>query len=158
MVFAINDPITVVQSILGMILNITETVYDTVEYSMDYNGEMSSTAKDNLNLCSLYIDQGFINIASGFLCAYGAAAAETPQFRLKGSGDIVLKADKEKEFYVTKKLSGGSPAGAIHETLDTVKFGIGAVTAVGDLTKSFISAVNASNAVRNPEEEKEELI
>ncbi|GHV46797.1 hypothetical protein AGMMS49546_35460 [Spirochaetia bacterium] len=122
-----KDPVYILEAILDMILKITAEVYDSIEYyHLDFDEEMLAKDKaeflDNLNLCAVYIDMGIINFATGFLIAYGAAASETPKLQLKGSGDIILKAGKQKEIYVEKNLSGGSPVGAIHETIDTAVF------------------------------------
>jgi hypothetical protein len=149
MQFKDNDPVFVLKAILNMILEITEEVYTDIEFSMNFKGEMSSEFKDNLNLCSVYIDMGIITIFTDAMCAYGAAAAQTPEFSLKGSGDIVLKADKSKEFYVTQKIVGGSPAGAIHEKIATVEFGIKAVKSVTELGRSIYDQIKDSQSYKN---------
>jgi hypothetical protein len=156
--FGANDPVYVVQAISDMILSITGTVYDTIEFGMDFNGTMTSKERDNLNLCAVYIDMGIITITTDFLAGYGAAAAETPTFLLKGSGDIVLKADSTKEFYVTKAVVGGSPAGAVHEKIASVQFGIKLLKTGADLVTNTIQVIKDTKSVaKNEEEEPEEL-
>jgi hypothetical protein len=149
MVFKDNDPVFVLKAILNMILNITGEVYTEIEYIANFNGQMSSEFKDNLNLCSVYIDMGITTIFTDAMSAYGAAAAETPQFCLKGSGDIILKADKSKEFYVTQTIVGGSPAGAIHETIATAEFRIKALKGATGLIRSFINNTKDSMSLKN---------
>jgi hypothetical protein len=93
----------------------------------------TNNLRNKLNLSSLYIDMGINALVSNFMCAYGVAAADTPSIQLKGSGDIILKADKTKNLYVTKQEVGGSPVGAVHEVVDTVKFGVNAFKAASDV-------------------------
>jgi hypothetical protein len=94
----------------------------------------TTTLRNKLNLSALYIDMGINTLVSNFMSVYGAAAADTPTFQLKGSGDIILKANKAKNLYVTKQEVGGSPVGAVHEVIDTVKFGVNAAKALADVT------------------------
>jgi hypothetical protein len=154
-----KDPVYILENIMDMILKITAEVYETIECGLPetmLSGDKSDTI-DKLNLCAVYIDMGIINITTGFLCAYGAAAKETPKFQLKGSGDIVLKADKQKEIYVTKNLSGGSPVGAIHETIDTVTFATKFVIKAIDLIKEAVKLGKASNTLSLSNSELEKI-
>ncbi|MDR2632721.1 MAG: hypothetical protein LBC51_03745 [Treponema sp.] len=92
--------------------------------------------RDKLNLSALYIDMGIHALVNTFMAIYGVTAADTPSLQLKGSGDIILKADKTKNLYVTKHEVGGSPIGAVHEVADTATFAVKAVKAVADVTLS----------------------
>jgi hypothetical protein len=109
----------------------------------DYDKKKQETAdfvtdkimlRNKLNLSALYIDMGIKIGVNNFMALYGVTAKDPPKFQLKGSGDIILKADKTKNLYVTKQEVGGSPVGAIHEVIDTLKFGVNAVKALSDVT------------------------
>jgi hypothetical protein len=108
--------------------------YDKKKQETDDFVTDTNILRNKLNLSALYIDMGINALVSNFMCVYGAAAADTPTFQLKGSGDIILKADQTKNLYVTKHEVGGSPTGAVHEVIDTIKFGANATKAVVDVT------------------------
>jgi len=77
---------------------------------------------NQIQLAFLYAQQGVQSIFNVYMMSYGVAAADTPSISLKGSGDIVLKADKANNIYVSNNKKVGSPTGAIYETLDTLAF------------------------------------
>jgi hypothetical protein len=93
--------------------------------------------RDKMNISALIVDMGIHNTANAFLVIYGVAAADTPKFQLKGSGDIILKADKQKDLYVTKHEVGGSPMGAVHEVTDTVSFFVKAANELAEWAKAI---------------------
>ena len=163
--FKDNDPVTVLQSIMDMALSITAEVYDTILESLDNTQEdhpeseaAFSEIKDKLNMCSVYVDQGIITIATTALCVYGAAAPETPKFMLKGSGDIVLKADKLKGIYVSKNTEVGSPAGAIHETVDTIAFGLRFGMETARLVKDGVKLIEESGSIGESKDKPVEFL
>ncbi|GHV91026.1 hypothetical protein AGMMS50268_15290 [Spirochaetia bacterium] len=156
--FGENDPVTVIQGILDMILNITKEVYDQIELGADFDDKMSASFRDTLNMCAVYIDMGIITIATGALCFYGAAAPETPKLTLAGSGDIVLKAAKSKQFYSAQAVVGGSPAGAIHEKLASVQFGAKCVTSLSELSRDIAGLVKEGKKVHAPDPDKAVLL
>jgi hypothetical protein len=119
----------------------TGTSFETLKAEYDKKKKEASgfvtdtnNLRNKLNLSALYIDMGINALVNSFMSVYGVAAADTPSIQLKGSGDIILKADKTKNLYVTKQEVGGSPVGAVHEVVDTVSFGVKAIKAVSDVT------------------------
>jgi hypothetical protein len=108
--------------------------YDKKKQETDDFVADATILRNKLNLSALYIDMGIKSIVNNFMALYGVAAADTPTFHLKGSGDVVLKTDKTKKLYVTQQEIGASPVGAVHEVIDTVRFGVNAGKALTDIT------------------------
>jgi len=78
--------------------------------------------QDKIQLSFLYFKQGVQVAFNNVMLVYGVVASSTPSFALKGSGDIVMKADKSKKLYVSASQTVGGPTPAITEKLDTAEF------------------------------------
>jgi hypothetical protein len=109
--------------------------------------------RDQLNISALYVQMGIMNVYNGILMAYGVVAPATPVFKLKGSGDIILKSAAQKNLYATSHMAGGGPTSVIHETVDTVSLLVTTAMEIADLIEEGVKQGQESKkiAARIPE-------
>jgi len=88
-------------------------------------------------LSFLYFLQAVQNTVNLILKSYGIAAANSVKVVLKGSGDIVMSADKNKKIYISNSTDVASPSGAIISGMEMAKFGIKIPIFVTNVSKTL---------------------
>jgi hypothetical protein len=103
------EPLECLSAVLGLTLNITSIVYAAVDAGYSVNHIDTKEFRDQLNLCSMVIDNAIIE---GFAIAVTAIAhaPTSAVLRLRANGDAVIKAAKDKSFYAMEAKKGAATA------------------------------------------------
>jgi hypothetical protein len=134
------EPLELLSSLLGLILNITNSVYAGIESFMadkETDLQKSNEIRDKVNLSGMIADNGIIEIFAGIM----AVAAHSPApaiLRLRANGDAVIKAAKSKNFYAMEAKTGAATGTILSLSgMNAAKIGMAGIALVPSIFKTI---------------------
>jgi len=115
------------------------------------NIEDFENAINQIRLSFLYAQQGFQSTFNTLMMVYGVTAADTPSISLKGSGDLVLKADDGHSVYVSGDQKVGGPTPAVFNSFDKTAFRVKADLFAVKTAREVTELIFEGTKLRNKE-------
>ncbi|MDR3334661.1 MAG: hypothetical protein LBT13_07235 [Treponema sp.] len=132
-----NDMVFLLVNILETILKMTALTYTAVEKGL--GDAFDSKARDKLNVAALTVDNGIIEIVTGFLVA--SWTSKSAQIELKSTGNISIEAAEEQSVYIQSQTDAATPTPAITQ-------GVWRTQLAGHLTELASILTEASTTIK----------